>query len=233
LLGLDRSAVHRWALPKARGGSGGLVPAKHHRRLLALASAEGVTLSAADLVGTASVAGEPPKAGADDGLAGPAGDETYGEGLSLRAHSLQSAALAGAAGMSPAMMAAALLHDVGWALGGAHEEVGATFVEDGFGAEVARPIRLHVEAKRYLVACEPGYEAQLSPASRQTLALQGGAMTDQEARRFEQIPGFAEAIALRRIDDQAKDPHQSTVDLMAYRDPLIALALAALSRETP
>jgi hypothetical protein len=36
LLGLDRSAVHRWALPKARGGSGGLVPAKHHLRLLAL-----------------------------------------------------------------------------------------------------------------------------------------------------------------------------------------------------
>jgi leucyl aminopeptidase len=38
LLGLDRSAVHRWALPKSRGGSGGLVPAKHHQRLLALAT---------------------------------------------------------------------------------------------------------------------------------------------------------------------------------------------------
>ncbi len=67
LLGLDRSTVHRWALPKSRGGSGGLVPAKHHQRLLALATAQEVTLSAADLVGTANVAGEPPKAGADDG----------------------------------------------------------------------------------------------------------------------------------------------------------------------
>jgi hypothetical protein len=54
LAGLDRSAVHPWALPKSPGGSGGLVPAKHHRRRLAQASAEGVTLSAADLVGTPS-----------------------------------------------------------------------------------------------------------------------------------------------------------------------------------
>jgi hypothetical protein len=67
LLGLDRSAVHRWALPKARGGSGGLVPAKHHLRLLALAAAHGVTLSATDLIGTSSAADEPPKTGADDG----------------------------------------------------------------------------------------------------------------------------------------------------------------------
>jgi hypothetical protein len=67
LLGLDRSAVNRWALPKSLGGSGGLVPAKHHQRLLALATAQGVTLCAADLVGTAPVAGEPPKAAADDG----------------------------------------------------------------------------------------------------------------------------------------------------------------------
>lgn len=67
LLGLDRSAVHRWALPKSRGGSGGLVPAKHHQRLLALANAQGVALTAADLVGTANVAGEPPRSGADDG----------------------------------------------------------------------------------------------------------------------------------------------------------------------
>ena len=67
-LGLDRSAVHRWALPKSRGGSGGLVPAKHHLRLLSMAAAEGIALSAADLVGTVALAGEPPpKAGADDG----------------------------------------------------------------------------------------------------------------------------------------------------------------------
>ena len=36
---------------------------------------------------------------------------------------------------------------------------------------------LHVQAKRYLVALEPKRADRLSPASRETLALQGGAMT--------------------------------------------------------
>lgn len=66
-LGLDRSAVHRWALPKSRGGSGGLVPGKHHLRLLALAAAEGIALNAADLIGTPTVAGDARCARADDG----------------------------------------------------------------------------------------------------------------------------------------------------------------------
>lgn len=67
LLRLDRSAVHRWALPKHRGGSGGLIPARHHQRLLALAAQRGIALTAADLIGVATVPGESPDAGADDG----------------------------------------------------------------------------------------------------------------------------------------------------------------------
>jgi gamma-butyrobetaine dioxygenase len=164
-------------------------------------------------------------------LAGPAGDETYGEGLSLRAHCLQAAALASSAGLSPALIAAALLHDIGWALGGLHEEVGAAFVEDRFGPELARPIRLHVKAKRYLVATDPDYRAQLSLASVQTLALQGGPMPIEEARRFEDEPGFADAVALRRIDDKAKNPLMPTVELEAYRTLLIERALVALRTE--
>lgn len=66
-LDLDRSAVHRWALPKSRSGTGGLIPARHHLRLLALAAAEGIALSAADLVGAASVIADPPQHCADDG----------------------------------------------------------------------------------------------------------------------------------------------------------------------
>jgi hypothetical protein len=66
-LGLDRSAVHRWALPKSRGGADGLVPAKYHRRLLALAAAEGIALSADDLVGTPMIASDSPQTMADDG----------------------------------------------------------------------------------------------------------------------------------------------------------------------
>lgn len=62
-LGLDRSSVHRWALPKARGGCGGLVPAKYHQRLLALAASNGVRLTPADLIGVP----ESPASRPDDG----------------------------------------------------------------------------------------------------------------------------------------------------------------------
>ena len=67
LLRLDRSAVHRWALPKDRGGSGGLIPARHHQRLLALAAAHGIALTAADLIAVPKLSGDPADAGADDG----------------------------------------------------------------------------------------------------------------------------------------------------------------------
>ena len=67
LLRLDRSAVHRWALPKHRGGSGGLIPARHHQRLLALAAEQGIALTAADLIGAPPAAEASPEPRADDG----------------------------------------------------------------------------------------------------------------------------------------------------------------------
>ncbi len=66
-LHLDRSTVHRWALPRERTGGGGLVPAKYHQRLLALAAAEGIPLTAADLIGVPTPPAQPPDARADDG----------------------------------------------------------------------------------------------------------------------------------------------------------------------
>ena len=165
-------------------------------------------------------------------LAGPLGDASYGEGLSLRAHSLQSAALATAQGRGPAFIAAALLHDIGWAVAkGDHAAHGAAIAHRLCGAAVARPIRLHVEAKRYLTAVEPAYFDALSEASRATLALQGGPMSKAEADAFEAAPGFAMAIALRRIDDQAKDVDAQTLPLSAYRDLLNALADRARAPE--
>jgi hypothetical protein len=35
IVGLDRSGVNRWRMPRARGGSGGLIPMRHARLLLA------------------------------------------------------------------------------------------------------------------------------------------------------------------------------------------------------
>ena len=114
----------------------------------------------------------------------------FGEAVSEAEHALQSAALARADGAGDTLVVAALLHDVGHllhglgedlaerGLDGRHEEVGHAWLSDYFGPAVAEPVRLHVAAKRYLCAVEPAYLTGLSPASRQSLGLQGGPFAD-------------------------------------------------------
>lgn len=50
LLGLDKSTVCQWRVPKARGGTGGLIPARHHAGLMDLGREVGVKIRPADLV---------------------------------------------------------------------------------------------------------------------------------------------------------------------------------------
>jgi predicted HD phosphohydrolase len=103
---------------------------------------------------------------------------------------------------------AGLFHDVGHGLAteAEHGEFAANLVRPLLGDRVAALIELHVPAKRYLVAVDPTYAAQLSDESVHTLALQGGIMTVTEQCAFEAEPHFLEALALRRADDRAKTP---------------------------
>ena len=80
-----------------------------------------------------------------------------------------------------------------------------------------------MDAKRYLCAIDPGYARGLSPASTQSLGLQGGAMMPQEVETFSQLPWAAEAVRLRRWDDGAKIAGLRAPDLEAYR-PLLERA---------
>jgi len=147
------------------------------------------------------------------------GAEDYlGEPVTQAAHMLQAAALAEQAGAPPALIAAALLHDVGHFTGtvsgqdlmrgtdNRHSDQGADWLARWFGPEVTEPVRLHVAAKRYLCATDPGYFAQLSPASVYTLGVQGGPMRGDELAGFEARPYAADACQVRRWDDAAKDP---------------------------
>jgi phosphonate degradation associated HDIG domain protein len=139
-----------------------------------------------------------------------------GEAVTQLEHGLQSAALAADAGAPPAEVVAALLHDVGHLLHGLgddcadhgiddrHEELGVRFLAKHFPPAVTEPVRLHVAAKRYLCAAEPGYFDTLSPPSVTSLSLQGGPMSDAEKAEFESHPHFAAAVALRKRDDAAK-----------------------------
>lgn len=47
-LNIDLSRVYRWTYDKARGGTGGIIPAKHQAALMAAAQVRGVELSPAD-----------------------------------------------------------------------------------------------------------------------------------------------------------------------------------------
>jgi phosphonate degradation associated HDIG domain protein len=144
------------------------------------------------------------------------GSDRYGEDVTQLEHALQCAHLAAEEGADEALVAAALLHDYGHFFEGRgdaaerdgtdehHEAHGAAMLRRWFGPDVTTPIALHVAAKRYLCAMEPGYEAALSPASTLSLTLQGGRFTPDQARKFAETPFADDAVRLRRWDDAGK-----------------------------
>jgi gamma-butyrobetaine dioxygenase len=169
-------------------------------------------------------------------FAGPGARDYLGEPVTIGEHLLQAGALAEAAGADSALVAAALLHDVGHlrpelgegssprASTAGHGEAGARWLSQWFGEAVTEPVRLHVAAKRYLCGVEPAYFGLLSAESVRTLALQGGPMTAAEASAFEAAPHAHDAVAVRRWDDQAKDP-AVTPPPFAHFAPLLAALL--------
>jgi len=165
------------------------------------------------------------------------GHEAYGEGVSIAEHSLQTAALARAESAGSTLVAAALLHDIGHfieqpddAFGyHKHDQSGGVWLASRFPAAVSEPVRLHVAAKRYLCAIEPGYFDLLSLPSRHSLAKQGGPMTSEEAARFAGLPFIDSAVRLRRWDDGGKIAGMLVPPLDSYRH-VIAMSLGQGSR---
>ena len=149
----------------------------------------------------------------------------YGSELvSQLEHALQSAQLAASEGAGAELCAAAFLHDIGHlvaqrphelgrGIDDLHQYLALPFLRGTFGVAVLQPIKLHVEAKRYLCHAERGYWERLSPASKHSLELQGGAFTEEEAIAFLQQPFARDAVRLRRWDDTAKVPGLRVLDL--------------------
>ncbi len=157
-------------------------------------------------------------------FAGPGARDYLGEPVTIGAHMLQAGALAEAADADGPLVAAALLHDIGHLRREPdlrHGEAGAQWLSQWFGEAVTEPVRLHVAAKRYLCAVEPGYFGLLSGESVRTLALQGGPMTASEVAAFEALPYARDAVAVRRWDDKAKDPAVTPPEF-AHFAPLLA-----------
>ncbi|MDH3579744.1 MAG: HD domain-containing protein [Hyphomicrobiales bacterium] len=165
----------------------------------------------------------------------------YGKGqVSMCAHMLQTADLAAKEDASPALVVAALLHDIGHfgtdypldfedarhaamlaiELDHCHEEVGAAVLKTYYGPEVTEPVRLHVPAKRYLCSVDAEYYDGLSETTRHTLRLQGGPMTPAESDAFAAQPFAEDATRLRRWDDLAMVAERAVPDFDHYRGVL-------------
>ncbi|HUH62616.1 MAG TPA: HD domain-containing protein [Terracidiphilus sp.] len=170
------------------------------------------------------------------GLFASGGSEAYfGEPVTQLEHALQAAWYVEQHGGDKTLVVAALLHDVGHLLhhegediadrgvDTRHEEMGAEALAGHLPAAVLDPIHLHVAAKRYLCFADDHYYDELSPASKQSLALQGGPMTAAEAEAFLALPYAREAVTLRRADDAAKIPRLQVPELETYRERLESL----------
>ena len=162
-------------------------------------------------------------------LFGRKGGRAYsGEPVTQLEHALQTAARAEEAGAPPALITAALLHDLGHMLNDQgetptlrgvddlHQFAALPFLRDSFGDDVLEPIKLHVDAKRYLCATRQGYYDALSPDSKRSLTLQGGIYSPQEAGAFIAKPHAADAVSVRLWDDLAKVANAPTPPLAHY-----------------
>jgi phosphonate degradation associated HDIG domain protein len=159
-----------------------------------------------------------------------------GETVTQLEHALQCAAQAEAADAPATLVAACLLHDFGHLIqrseGGpddhgtddVHQYIAIPFLRPVFGEAVLEPIRLHVDAKRYLCFADAAYWASLSKESQRSLELQGGAFDEADAARFIQQPYAKDAVQLRIWDDLAKTPARATPGIAHFKSVLRGLA---------
>lgn len=161
-----------------------------------------------------------------------------GEAVNQLEHALQCAHLAEQAGEPDEVVVASLLHDVGHLVAAknagqgepaagkddVHQYLALPFLRALFDDSVLEPIRLHVDAKRYLCRSEATYWDSLSPESKRSLELQGGIFDEAQAAAFIAQPHAQAAVRLRRYDDLAKEPGRAVPPLGHYRDRLERLA---------
>jgi len=150
-------------------------------------------------------------------------DLYIGEKVTTSDHMLQTAMLAEKNHSSKSLICACLLHDYGHfviedpdllvlkSLDGKHEEVGFGFLKDYFRQEVTEPIKLHVQAKKYLCRNKSYYDL-LSDASKISLELQGGIMNDEEVRKFTSLKFCKDAAKARKM----REVYDSTLGKVRY-----------------
>lgn len=160
------------------------------------------------------------------------GQTQYGlEAVSQLEHALQCANLAEQASETSDTIVACLLHDLGHLLAAErveaidqdtrkddlHQFIALPFLRGLFPDAVLEPIRMHVDAKRYLCWLEPTYWDDLSIASKRSLEHQGGVFDEAQAHAFIAQPYAQEAVRLRRYDDLAKVKDKQVPGIAHYQ----------------
>lgn len=173
--------------------------------------------------------------------------ETYGnrdyigEPVTQEQHMVQGAMFAEKDNRKPEIVLAMLFHDIGHLLefevkdenekmgdlGVMHHECkGRHFLEAiGIPYPIPNLVENHVKVKRYLVGKNPEYYEKLSPASKKTLAYQGGPMNPEEIKNFESDPIFSESLLVREYDEMSKVPNMKIKSLDYYRGYLTSYLL--------
>lgn len=155
-----------------------------------------------------------------------------GENISQLEHMSQAAVLAINQNYDDEVVLAAFFHDLGHLLAEEkaletmgnygvkeHEKLGADFLRAaGFSERMATLVESHVPAKRYLTFKDEDYYNNLSDASKQTLAYQGGKMNATEANAFEQHPDFSLFITMRKWDEAAKEENMPLIDMNEIKE---------------
>ena len=137
-----------------------------------------------------------------------------GEGLTMSEHMIQAAMLAKKK-CSDDLICSSLLHDygyfvlddpnklVGYHIDGNHEAVGANYL------------------KKYL-ARDKKYFDDLSEASKTSLKLQGGVMSDIETEQFKKNKNYENAIKLCRFDEGTKNLNIKIKKIENYKELLLS-----------
>ena len=156
-----------------------------------------------------------------------------GEKVTMSEHMIQTAMLAEKNSCSTNLICSSLLHDYGHFIlenpddlvvknkDGKHEDVGYEFLKKYFVKDVIGPIKYHVKAKKYLAKDETYYKL-LSEASKISLELQGGVMSNEEAKKFESNKFFKNSIKLRKFDEIAKESGLKIKSINEYENILIS-----------
>tara|TARA_B100000700_G_scaffold118102_1_gene132823 strand:- start:49 stop:585 length:537 start_codon:yes stop_codon:yes gene_type:complete len=158
-----------------------------------------------------------------------------GENVTIAEHMIQSAMVAEKTKSKDNLICSCLLHDYGHFIvddpdglvknnqDGKHEDIGYEYLKKFFKKDIVEPIKHHVLAKRYL-ARDKKYYNRLSEASKVSLKLQGGVLSNKEAKIFEKDEFFKDSIKLRKFDEAAKKIGVNIKDISEYKN-LLKLSL--------